>query len=76
MSTVQDNRNGTLNLARICTAILLVLAVGMGYAISPRVEGASDLSTSAEDQGNVELAYLPSDCAVDGLVFSECYLDF
>lgn len=76
MSTVQDNSNGTRKLARFAAAILFVLLVTTGYAISPRVEGAVNSPVAAEDQDIAEPEYLPSDCAVDGLVFADCDFDF
>ena len=75
MSTTLDNRNGTTNFARLAAAILFVLMVGTGYTISPKVEGAVD-SPVATAEEITEPAYLPSDCAVDGLVFADCNLDF
>jgi hypothetical protein len=75
MSTTLDNRNGTTSFARLATAILFVLMVGTGYTISPKVGGAADSAVAAEDQEIVEAAFLPSDCAVDGLVFADCNLD-
>ena len=76
MSTTLDNRNGTTSLARLAAAILFVLMLGTGYTISPKVEGAVDSPVAAEDQEIVEPAFLPSDCAGDGLVFADCNLDF
>ena len=76
MLTAQDNRNETRILARLAAAILFVLVVGMGYAISPQVEGAVDLPDAVEDQDTAEPPYSPSECVIGGLVFSECFLDF
>ena len=76
MSTAQDNRNETRNPARLAATILFVLMVGMGYAISPQVQGAVDLRNPVEDQDTAEQQYLPSECVIDGLSFSECMLDF
>ena len=76
MRTTQDNRDDTSGFARLTAAILFVLMVGMGYAISPRVEGAVDLPVAAEDQGAEESEYLSSECAADGLVFADCNLEF
>ena len=76
MSTTRDNRNGTTNFARLAAAILFVLMVGMAYAISPKVEGAIDSPMAATAEEITESAFLPSDCAVDGLVFADCNLDF
>jgi hypothetical protein len=76
MSTAQDNRNQTRNPVRLAATILFVLVVGMGYAISPQVEGAVKLPSPVEDQDTAEPPYLPSECVIDGLAFSECMLDF
>jgi hypothetical protein len=76
MSRAQDNGNETRNPARLAAAVLFVLVVGMGYAVSPHVEGAVDLPNAVEDQDTAEQPYLTSGCAIDGLVFSECFLDF
>ncbi len=76
MSNAQDNRNETRNPVRLAATILFVLVVGMGYAISPRVEGAVSLPSPVEDRDTAVLSYLPSECVIDGLAFSECMLDF
>ncbi len=76
MSTAQDQRNGTTNVTRLAAATLFLLMVGLGYSISPRVEGAIASPAAAEEQEIMEPEFLPSDCAVDGLVFAECDLDF
>jgi hypothetical protein len=76
MSTARDNRNETRIAVRLAATMLFVLVVGMGYAISPQVEGAVNLSSPVEDQDKAEPPYLSSACVVDGLAFSECMLDF
>ena len=57
-------------------AILFVLALGIGYAVSPQVEGAVSLPNPVEDQDMAEPAYFSSDCMSGGLAFSACDLDF
>ena len=76
MSTAQDNRNETRNPACLAATILFVLVVGMGYAIAPQVVGAVHLPNPVEDQPTAVPPYLPSECVIDGLAFSECMLDF
>lgn len=76
MSTTRDKRNGTTIFGRLAAAILFVLMVAMGHAISPRVEGAVDSPVAAEELEITEPSFLPSDCAVDGLVFADCDLEF
>ena len=76
MSTARDERNGTTNIARFAAATLFVLMLGMGHAFFPRVEGAVDSPVGAKEQEIMEAEFLPSDCAVDGLVFTDCNLDF
>jgi hypothetical protein len=76
MSNTQENRNETRSPARLAAAILFVLMLGTGYTISPPVEGAVARPTVAEEQDPAELAYLPSECMIDGLAFSDCNLDF
>ena len=76
MSNAQGNRNGTRNTARLFAAILFVLMVGMGYSISPQVEGAIDRPNPAVDSETSEPQHLPSECVIDGLAFSDCLLDF
>ena len=75
MSTTLDDR-GTTSFARLAAAILFVLMLGTGYTMSPKVEGAVASPVAAEEQEIVEGAFLPSDCAVDGLVFADCNLAF
>ena len=74
MSTAQATRNGSL--ARQAAAALFVLIAGMGYTISPLVKGAIDAPAARDDQEITEPELLPSECAVDGLVFADCNLDF
>jgi hypothetical protein len=76
MSTTLDDRNGTTSFAGVASAILFVLMLGTGYTMAPKVEGAVDSPVAAEEQEIVEAAFLPSDCAVDGLVFVDCNLAF
>jgi len=52
-----------------------VLITGMGYAISSRLDGPVD-APAAMENGIMEPEFLPSECAVDGLVFADCNLDF
>ena len=76
MSTTRDTRNGTLHLARHAAAVLFVLIAGMGYTISPLVKGAVDAPAAMEEREIAEPDFLPSECAVDGLVFADCNPDF
>ena len=76
MSANQDNRDGTTYFARLAAAILFVSMIGTGYAISPKVEGAVDSPVAVAEQEITEPELLPSDCAVDGLVFADCNFDF
>ena len=76
MSTAQVGSNGTRNLARIAAAILFVLAIGMGYGVPLQVQGAVGTPIATEEEDITEPAYLPSECVVDGLVFSDCNMDF
>lgn len=76
MSTIRNNRRDSTNFARLAAASLFALMVGMGYTISPRVEGAVESRAAAEAQEITEPEFLPSDCAIDGLVFAECNFDF
>ena len=69
MLTAQESRNETQKPTRFAAMILFVLVVGMGYAVSPQVEGAVDLPNAVEDQDTAE-------CNIGGLVFSECFPDF
>lgn len=71
MLTTQENRNETRSPARLAATILFVLVVGMGYWISPQVEGAVDLPNAVEEQ---DLADAPADYVSGGLAFSG-YLD-
>ena len=66
-------RNQRRNRTGLAATILFVLVVGMGYAISRHVEGAVGLPDAVEDQ---DTPYLPSECTVGGLTFSDCLLDF
>ena len=75
MSTASDTRSAPAGFFRYALPFIFVLITGMGYAISPRIEGAVDTSAATEN-GIVEPDFLPSDCAVDGLVFADCNLDF
>ena len=74
MSTARDERKETRSVTRLVTAILFTLAIG-GYAISPEVKGAS-ASVAATEEDEMMVRYLQSECAVDGLVFADCNLDF
>jgi len=76
MSNTQENRNENRILARLTAAVLFVLVVGMGYTVSTRVEGAVASPNAAEEQDISEPAFFPSDCTSDGLVFSDCDLEF
>ena len=76
MSNADDNRNGIGRIVRSAAAILFVLIVGMGSTVSPQVEGAVDFPVVAEDAAVSERALQPSECAVDGLVFADCNLEF
>ena len=73
MLTTQDKRNENRKPTRLAATILFVLVVGMGYTISPPVEGAVDLANPVEDQDTAELS---SECVIGGLVFPECFPDF
>ena len=75
MSTTRDTRSATAGFFRHALPLIFVLIAGMGYAISHRTEGAVD-APAAMENGIVEPEFLPSDCAVDGLVFADCDLDF
>ncbi|HKA41426.1 MAG TPA: hypothetical protein VKF40_05480 [Burkholderiales bacterium] len=70
-----EQQDKTNYLARIAAALLFVLLIVTGYVISPQVQGAVGLPHAAQDQETVE-SYVPSQCVVDGLVFSDCFLDF
>jgi len=72
MSNTQA-RNQSRSPAGLAAAILFVVMVGMGYAISRQVEGAVGLPDAVKDQ---DTATLPSECTVGGLTFSGCLLDF
>ena len=76
MSITQEKRNGIRHLARYAATVLFVLIVATGHTISPQVEGTADMLAVAEERGIAEPEFLPSDCAVDGLVFANCNLDF
>ena len=76
MSIIRNNRRDATRFARLAAAMLFVLMVGMGYAISPCVEGAVESRATAQAQEITEPEFLPSDCAVDGLVFADCNFDF
>ena len=73
MSTARDTRSAPAGFFRHALPFIFLLLTGMGYAISPRVESAVDTPTATD---SVEPDFLPSDCAVDGLVFADCNLDF
>jgi len=75
MSTTQNDVNGISSFARLTAAILLVLMVGTGYAISPRVEGAVDSPIQVEEQDTAGAPYPASGCVANGLVFADCNLD-
>lgn len=75
MSTARDTHSAPAGFFHHALPLIFVLIAGMGYAISPRVEGAVD-TPAATEYGIVEPDFLPSDCAVDGLVFADCNLDF
>ena len=72
MSNTQA-RNQSRKPAGLAVTILLVLVVGMGYAISPQVESAVGLPDAVEVQ---DTDTLPSECTIGGLTFSDCLLDF
>ena len=74
MKTVKDNRSGTRDLTRYAGAISFALIVGMGYAVSSHVRGAVDSPVPAEESAMAP-QNLPSDCAINGLVFADCYLE-
>jgi len=76
MTNTQTHRNGTSDFARLSAAVLFVTMVGMGYAISPRVEGAVAQPAAVADEAVQELPDRVSDCAIGGLVFAGCNLDF
>ena len=76
MSITQGDSKGTRTLARSAAALLFVLAIAMGYALPPQVQGAIATPIAAEDQDITEPDYLPSECGIDGLVFSDCNMDF
>jgi hypothetical protein len=73
MTTARDNHNKASNFARCAAAAVFVFVLGLGYGISPHVEGAIGLP-NAEDA--MESQYLPSECLADGLAFSDCVIDF
>jgi hypothetical protein len=73
MLTTQDSRNETRSPARFVATILFMLMLGMGYAVSPQVEGAVDLQNAVEDQ---DTADAPSGYVSGGLAFSDDLLDF
>ncbi len=75
MSNTQA-RNQSRKPAGLAATILLVLVVGMGYAISPQVESAVGLPDAVEDQDTGTPDTLPSECTAGGLTFSDCLLDF
>jgi hypothetical protein len=75
MSTAQATRSSPAGFFRHALPLIFVLITGMAYAISPWVEGPVD-TPAATDNGIVEPDFMPSDCAVDGLVFADCNLDF
>jgi hypothetical protein len=72
MSNIQA-RNQRPKPPGLAATILLVLVVGMGYAISPQVESAVGLPDTVEEQ---HTDTLPSECTAGGLTFSDCLLDF
>jgi len=74
MRTTRYNHAEPSSFARLAAAILFLLVVGMGYAVSPRVEGAVGLPPVAQDQE--ESAELAPECVSHGLVFSDCGMDF
>ena len=74
METVKDSSIEPLSLARRAAAILIVLLAVMPYTVSPNAGSAIDGPVAAYE-GAMEQQYLPSDCAVDGLVFADCYLE-
>ena len=76
MSIDRNTRNETTSFARFAAAILFVMLVGIGHTVSPQVKGAVESPAAAEEQEITEPAFLPSDCAVDGLVFADCNLEF
>ena len=71
MSTAQESQNKIRKPARLVASILFVLVVGMGYAVSPQVEGAVGLPDAMEDEEQS-----PSACVTSGLVLSDCFMDF
>ena len=76
MSTTQNDLNGISGFARLTAGILFTLMVGMGYAVSPRVESAIDFPVQLEESDTAEARSLASGCVADGLVFADCSLDF
>jgi len=76
MDTGHDQRDVTSNFARLTAGILFVLFVGIGYAVPARVESGVALPVQGEEQNTAEAPYFASRCAVDGLVFTGCDLEF
>jgi hypothetical protein len=76
MSTDRPNHNETTNCARFAATLLFVMLVGVGYTVSPHVKGAVEFAPASGQQDIMEPEFFPSECAVDGLVFSDCNLDF
>jgi len=75
MSTARDARSAPARFFRRALPLIFVLITGMGYAISSRLDGPVD-APAAMENGIMEPEFLPSECAVDGLVFADCNLDF
>ena len=73
MSTTQECSENRM-VTRLVAAILFVLGIATGYVISAPVQGATAVVAADEDETGD--SYLASSCAADGLVFSDCELEF